>query len=192
MINLQLQTTDLNTTQRYRPRATSTRRERAQLGEMDARFYDRDAAWDDDDFHDELLAAVTSQRALHRIITSMRAMPGRTATDDEALGSAETELKTLSKFVNIFLTTEYFNEQIPPHATNTAQKVFVIPELLELILSQLHALELLKTQATNRQFYDAIEKSTRLQRALSLQVVPGKHFSTHFFGVEVLGLLQRC
>lgn len=59
-------------------------------------------------------------------------------------------------------------ERCPSHATGLAQRVFDIPELLEHILRYLEIPALLEAQRINRQFRDAVETSTRLQRKLSL------------------------
>ncbi|PQE28376.1 f-box domain protein [Rutstroemia sp. NJR-2017a BBW] len=55
---------------------------------------------------------------------------------------------------------------------NSIQKVFAIPELLELILLQLPFLDLVRAQMVSGSFYDVIESSTQLQQALFLRASP--------------------
>ena len=92
----------------------------------------------------------------------------------------------------------HWAEYCPPHAMHVAQKVFDVPELLENILAYLHPRELLQISSINRQFKDAVQSSTRLQRQLSMlpqsspnayspfekQAFPAMDFSWNSLGVD--------
>jgi len=159
---------------------------------MPDRFLSHHACCYSDKFADKVLAALKQQPSLQRLISALNAAPDQVSVDAETLQRAQTGIEALGDFVNNFLSSTYYNEQCPPHARDIAQKVFDIPEILERILLKLDAAKALKAQRVNRQFFDAIEKSVNLQRALSLRFWPQKHFWTLFedeeFGICIAAL----
>ncbi|KAM3418271.1 hypothetical protein BST61_g4272 [Cercospora zeina] len=76
-----------------------------------------------------------------------------------------------------------YTERCPERARGLAQRVFDVPELLELVLSKLPVLELLKCYRVNPQWSGAIQSSVNLQRQLSLRsdTLDG-HFQSVFRG----------
>lgn len=94
--------------------------------------------------------------------------------DPTRIAKLESCVDTLIKQALHKVPPEYFAEHCPPHATGLAQKVFNIPELLEMILENLDMNHLLGVMCLNRQFHDAVEYSPKFQKRLSL--VPQEDF----------------
>lgn len=82
-------------------------------------------------------------------------------------------------------------EHCPEHAKAVTQRVFDIPELLEMILTHLTIQQLLRVQSVNRQFRDAVGTSTKLQRQLCLLPNSSPYVSTAFVsGYQLQGVSQ--
>lgn len=67
------------------------------------------------------------------------------------------------------LSPQVLNERCPQRALALAQRVFDIPELLEMIISKMSIQEIIVAQRVNKQFRDAVNSSVVLQRHLALR-----------------------
>lgn len=126
-------------------------------------------------------AVVADQRHLQNSITHLLHKVSLDCLDRDHLGRSLTAMqesvKGIDSYLREWIDAEIYAESCPPGAIGLAQRVFNIPELLEEILSYLTMGELLAAQYINRQFRDAVNASTRLQRKLSL--LP--HSSPYFY-----------
>jgi hypothetical protein len=88
-----------------------------------------------------------------------------------------------------------YNVHQTSNSAALAQKTFAVTELLEMILLNLSPWTLLTAQRTNRQFFNTIEESSKIQQKMMLQQSGTQHFSTllsretyHKYDNFVLGL----
>ncbi|EME78156.1 uncharacterized protein MYCFIDRAFT_200470 [Pseudocercospora fijiensis CIRAD86] len=81
-------------------------------------------------------------------------------TDEVRL--AQADARVISKYFSETMPTKLYNERRPPHATDVAARAFAIPEILEMILSELNRSELLRSQLVTQQFRDTINLSPTL------------------------------
>ncbi|KAK3658976.1 hypothetical protein LTR56_001413 [Elasticomyces elasticus] len=85
----------------------------------------------------------------------------------------ETCVQGLDAFFSDFLSPVFYNEKQPLHAmgdTSAAQKVFDLPELLELVLEYVEEVDILRFHQVNRSARASIDGSPRLQSRLSLRI----------------------
>ncbi|KAK4957176.1 hypothetical protein LTR10_005134 [Elasticomyces elasticus] len=85
----------------------------------------------------------------------------------------ETYVQGLDAFFSDFLSPVFYNEKQPLHAmgdTSAAQKVFDLPELLELVLEYVEEVDILRFHQVNRSARASIDGSPRLQSRLSLRI----------------------
>ncbi|KAK4892519.1 hypothetical protein LTR27_008983 [Elasticomyces elasticus] len=85
----------------------------------------------------------------------------------------ETCVQGLDAFFSDFLSPIFYNEKQPLHAmgdTSAAQKVFDLPELLELVLEYVEEVDILRFHQVNRSARASIDGSPRLQSRLSLRI----------------------
>jgi len=95
------------------------------------------------------------------------------------LKSAERSLAAMITPLGTMIEDTVYQEYCPPHALGLAQRVFDIPELLEMILDRLSIRGILLVQIVNRQFRDAVKTSTVMQRELYLLPHVSKNVSLH-------------
>lgn len=74
------------------------------------------------------------------------------------------------------VTASTMNSAVCSLVESSAQTVFAIPELLELILLKLPFLDLVRAQMINQRVYDVIESSHLLQEALFFRASPASSF----------------
>lgn len=99
------------------------------------------------------------------------------------LRDAQKELDGLHGFFSAFLNPAFYNERIPPSGDgiSTAERVFSVAELLEMILGYVAIRDIMSFQQVNHAAYDAIENSPKLQRSLSLRAdLQSTHLKTPF------------
>ncbi|PPJ53875.1 hypothetical protein CBER1_04603 [Cercospora berteroae] len=137
---------------------------------------------------DEFRAAVEHHASLDAALKQMEllANSGDTVSSEAiraALTSARAGAAGLDSHLRNTGRPSLYTERCPDRARGLAQRVFDVPELLELILSKLPVLELLKCYRVNHQWRDAIESSVNLQRQLSLRAdTLDGHFQNVFQG----------
>ncbi|KAK4545779.1 hypothetical protein LTR36_002733 [Oleoguttula mirabilis] len=131
--------------------------------------------------------ALRHQQELHTSLTALllrREGSGLVQSDTvKAVQGARRDLDGLSSFFSTFLNPVFYNERIleSSDGESTAQKVFAIAELLELILGRLTIRDIISFYQVSRAVYIAIEGSPRLQRVLSLRAdAHDSHFRTPF------------
>ncbi|KAK3661628.1 hypothetical protein LTR56_000116 [Elasticomyces elasticus] len=91
----------------------------------------------------------------------------------KTLKDMETYAQGLDAFFSDFLSPIFYNEKQPFHAmgdTSAAQKVFDLPELLELVLEYVEEVDVLRFHQVNRSARASIDGSPRLQSRLSLRI----------------------
>ncbi|KAK5744737.1 hypothetical protein LTR17_001813 [Elasticomyces elasticus] len=89
------------------------------------------------------------------------------------LKDMETCVQGLGAFFSDFLSPAFYNEKQPLHSkgdTSAAQRVFDLPELLELVLEYVAEVDVLRFHQVNRSARASIDGSPRLQSRLSLRV----------------------
>ena len=116
---------------------------------------------------------VTGHKQVSNIISSVlqQASSSNGLGQEELLAKLTTVQETLSvmdSHLHTLVPPEVFQHYCPPHATGTAQKVFDIPELLEMILSNLQVHDLTRVPLVNRQFKATIDSSAQLQKLCTL------------------------
>lgn len=119
-----------------------------------------------------VLKCLSTQRDLKTAISTLKttATHEKVSREDLLLSIADIEscMPTVNACLVDGISPQEFATYCPPHAKGLAQKVFDIPELLEMILEHLNAITLLGAQEVNRQFHDAVNASTKLQKKLWL------------------------
>lgn len=122
--------------------------------------------------------ALIQQQGLQRKITAALQAPNDELAIRDALESMQTDVDGLETFFRTITLSQLYNEQRPPNAKDVAQKVFEIPEILEMILMKLEPVSLLVVMQTNPLFRDSVLASVKLQRRLSLLPDNDCHFDT--------------
>ncbi|KAI5369866.1 Putative F-box domain-containing protein [Septoria linicola] len=123
---------------------------------------------------DEMRAALDHQANLDAALKRLSNLADSSASVSSAilravLKQAQSSAAGLDGHLRNTGRPSLYAERCPDGARELAQRVFDVPELLELILSKLPVLELLKSYRVNRQWHSAIESSANLQRQLSLR-----------------------
>lgn len=155
----------------------------------------RFAADDDDDWsfrdRENCRGLVSNQQNLDAALKCLLAQdaPGVINHDElsQNLTKMQKAISNIDTLLRDVIVAEIYTEQCPAHAKGLAQQVFNVPELLETILVNLTMEELLAAQFINRQFRDAVNGSTRLQRKLSLLPHSSEDFYAPFVENEVPG-----
>lgn len=127
---------------------------------------------------------VSNQQSLDAMLKDLLARNSQGSIDREDLARSISQMQASVQHIDTLLREvigeESYTAQCPAHATGLAQQVFDVPELLEMILVNLSIEELLAAQFINRQFRDAVNSSTKLQRKLSLLPHTSKDFYAPF------------
>ena len=84
------------------------------------------------------------------------------------LEAAHAETEHFGAFLSSFLDPSYYNEYKQENST-IASKVFGMPQILEMMLEHLEAIDILNIYQTCRRIRDIIESSTKVQKLLFLQ-----------------------
>jgi hypothetical protein len=138
---------------------------------------------------DQLRMAMAHQRRLKEHVAKLLkscirgeiASSSRAADPADALEACQAELEGLDEFWSTMLKATFYNEYIPENETRAAQRVFDVPELLEMVLEYTSICDILNFQQVCRSARDAIDGSPRLQRVLNLRAEPeGSHFQTPY------------
>lgn len=106
-------------------------------------------------------------KKLSRLARSGQPIPSETLT--EALKPAVASAAGIDRRLRKRIRPAIYNERCPPQARHLAQKVFDIPELLEMIILSLRFKDKLKVQRLNKQWHAAVNNSINVQRSLSLR-----------------------
>ena len=146
--------------------------------------YIREILSEDADFSTCIRNAVASQQDLKATLNALLKDASRNITDSDELVQKLTKMLAnvdgLDHMLGEVAHPSYYNEFCPADSDHLAQKVFNIPELLELILIKLDVRDLLVVQQVNRPFFNAVETSIKIQRKLCLQKDPKSHHQTPF------------
>lgn len=110
--------------------------------------------------------ALAHHQALERSLDQLTASHQHQDTlPTDTLTAMQTHLQGLKEFLGQISQTAIYNEVRSVDST-TAQDVFYVPEILELILSELPLRDLLTMQRVSRYMKTTIDKSSRLQTKL--------------------------
>ncbi|KAK5738356.1 hypothetical protein LTR17_006075 [Elasticomyces elasticus] len=134
-----------------------------------------------DEQRDGIAKALEHQQKLgHAISLLRRQQAALGVSSDRANGDVantlddmETCAQGLGAFFSDFLNPVFYNEKQPLHTmgdTSSAQKVFDLPELLELVLEYVEEVDVLRFHQVSRSARASIDGSPRLQSRLSLRI----------------------
>ncbi|KAK5677499.1 hypothetical protein LTS10_010071 [Elasticomyces elasticus] len=134
-----------------------------------------------DEQRDGIAKALEHQQNLgHAISLLRRQQAALGASSDRANGDVantmddmDTCVQGLDAFFSDFLSPIFYNEKQPLHFkgdTSAAQRVFDLPELLELVLEYVEEVDVLRFHQVNRSARASIDGSPRLQSRLSLRI----------------------
>lgn len=90
---------------------------------------------------------------------------------ESAITAIQQDVAGFEDYLSKTIEAEYYAEYQPPNGTATA-KALAIPELLENVLSNLKAPDLMQFYGVNRIFRDVLERSEKLQIRLFLKPDP--------------------
>ncbi|KAK5712360.1 hypothetical protein LTR15_011940 [Elasticomyces elasticus] len=134
-----------------------------------------------DEQRDGVAKALEHQQKLGHAISLLRRQQGALGVSSERangdvaniMADMETFVQGLDAFFSDFLSPVFYNEKQPLLAmddTSAAQKVFDLPELLELVLQYVEEVDVLRFHQVNRSARASIDGSPRLQSRLSLRI----------------------
>ncbi|KAK5691510.1 hypothetical protein LTR97_011503 [Elasticomyces elasticus] len=134
-----------------------------------------------DEQRDGIAKALEHQQKLGHAISLLRHQQGALGVSSERangdvaniMADMETFVQGLDALFSDFLSPVFYNEKQPLLAmddTSAAQKVFDLPELLELVLEYVEEVDVLRFHQVNRSARASIDGSPRLQSRLSLRI----------------------
>ncbi|PPJ57485.1 hypothetical protein CBER1_04412 [Cercospora berteroae] len=127
---------------------------------------------------DERVLLESARHSVHATSEHARAVKGNMGPQEQSFSKKSTEDRIATQThdsVNSFRSplhdaTDLNEEKLATPTTTSAQKVFETAELLEIIMLQLDAKDLLTAQQVGREWRDGINGSMRLKRKLGIEL----------------------